>query len=395
MTLMNAEPAEASPTRPWPNARGAASQSLLRAGIAAAAAGLFLFLICGLAHANASASLSVEVIPSGSPPPSSFEPAGCQPSNHGLVRGRPSIQTINGAPVLVTDSGCLLVAYDAFATSQGYEGSTFVSSPGFDQYDAAFGVNQTWVQQVRDIGHYNAIATAQFLTNPAQTATCQYVFPFTNTLDQFVATAQNLLSLASANGLYLIIMPFNCSDWTGGSLDPSWDITVWTRLAQTFGSNTNVIFQQASEPEGEGNFSCDLNSQINDSNYLTIRQFAPNSMFLPWGEFSFSGPPNCGDWASLTSGATSTSYSNAASSWSSIHTFDNTVALQQYIQAGAALGQAMWSLEGPESPDNCAFGTDAALTSYIQTLMSNNTGWQCDDGWPNAYGPNVPFWPAD
>src|SRR5277367_4103017 len=151
MTLMNAEPAEASPMRPWPNARGAASQSLLRAGIAAAAAGLFLFLICGLAYADASASLSVNIIPSGSSPPpppisSAFEPAGCRPGNHGLVRARPSIQTINGAPVLVTDSGCLLVSYSAFASGgAGYEGATYVSNPGFSPFDALFGVNQTWI----------------------------------------------------------------------------------------------------------------------------------------------------------------------------------------------------------------------------------------------------------
>ena len=72
MTLMNAEPAEAILARTWPTARGVASQSLLRAGIAFAAAGLLLVLICGLAYADASASLSVNVVPSGSPPTANF-----------------------------------------------------------------------------------------------------------------------------------------------------------------------------------------------------------------------------------------------------------------------------------------------------------------------------------
>ena len=72
MTLMNTEPAAASHARLWPNARGAVSRSLLRAGIASAAAGLFLVLICGLAYANTSAGLSVNVVPSGSPPTANF-----------------------------------------------------------------------------------------------------------------------------------------------------------------------------------------------------------------------------------------------------------------------------------------------------------------------------------
>jgi glucuronoarabinoxylan endo-1,4-beta-xylanase len=72
MTLMNAEPAEAILARTRPTARGAASQSLLRAGIAFATAGLLLVLICGLAYADASASLSVNIVPSGSPPTANF-----------------------------------------------------------------------------------------------------------------------------------------------------------------------------------------------------------------------------------------------------------------------------------------------------------------------------------
>jgi hypothetical protein len=172
--------------------------------------------------------------------------------------------------------------------------------------------------------------------------------------------------------------------------------TYWQTMAQNFGSNTNVIFQEFSEPEGMSNFSCSLNGQMNDQDYQTVRQYAPNTMFLAWGDFSFGSlSTSCGSWPQLTANATHINYSNAASAFSSIHTEDPGV-VGAFIQPGAAIGQAMWSLEGPESPTNCAFqGSDANLSSYIQTLMSNNTGWQCDDGWPDPYGPVVPFWPAD
>src|SRR5271168_1413993 len=136
MTLMNAEPAEASPMRPWPNARGAASQSLLRAGIAAAAAGLFLFLICGLAHADASASLSVNVIPSGSPPK-----ATCQLGNHGAVRGRAHVA--NGT--LLADDGCLL------RMSYPVEQQAF--SPG----------SVSDYQNLVNNGHYNTVRFTVFI----------------------------------------------------------------------------------------------------------------------------------------------------------------------------------------------------------------------------------------
>jgi glucuronoarabinoxylan endo-1,4-beta-xylanase len=72
MTLMNTELASASHARLWPNARSAASRSLLRAGVASAPASLFLVLICGVAYADASATLSVDVVPSGSPPTANF-----------------------------------------------------------------------------------------------------------------------------------------------------------------------------------------------------------------------------------------------------------------------------------------------------------------------------------
>jgi glucuronoarabinoxylan endo-1,4-beta-xylanase len=72
MTLMNTEPAAASRARLWLNARGAASRSLLRAGIASAPASLLLVLICGLAYADAGVSLSVGVVPSGSRPTANF-----------------------------------------------------------------------------------------------------------------------------------------------------------------------------------------------------------------------------------------------------------------------------------------------------------------------------------
>ncbi|HEX3523336.1 MAG TPA: cellulase family glycosylhydrolase [Stellaceae bacterium] len=395
MTLMNTEPAAASPARPWPNARGAASRSLLRASIASGAAGLFLVLICGLAYADPSASLSVEVVPTGTAP--AFEPTGCQPGNHGLVRGRPSIKTINGAPVLVADDGCLIVAYGGFASGSGYEGTTYVNPSEYSPFDALFGLNVHWAQQVRDLGHFNGIGVGQFTVNPAEAAsTCPFSFPFAQTLAQSVTTNQALLSIVNQTGMYLIISPAICSDWHGGSLDLGFMTTYWQTMAQNFGSNTNVIFQEFSEPEGMSNFSCSLNGQMNDQDYQTVRQYAPNTMFLAWGDFSFGSlSTSCGSWPQLTANATHINYSNAASAFSSIHTEDPGV-VGAFIQPGAAIGQAMWSLEGPESPTNCAFqGSDANLSSYIQTLMSNNTGWQCDDGWPDPYGPVVPFWPAD
>ncbi len=72
MTLMNTEPAAASAARPWPNARGAASRRLLRAGIASAAASLFLALSCGLAYTGPSATLSVAIVSSHPPPTANF-----------------------------------------------------------------------------------------------------------------------------------------------------------------------------------------------------------------------------------------------------------------------------------------------------------------------------------
>jgi glucuronoarabinoxylan endo-1,4-beta-xylanase len=114
MTLMNAEPAEAGPTRPWPTARGAASRSLLRAGIAPGAAGLFLVLICGLAYADAGASLSVDVVPSGPAPTANFvanfndvhQTIDGFGASDGFVGGIPSATIDSLYCVNSTDPGC-------------------------------------------------------------------------------------------------------------------------------------------------------------------------------------------------------------------------------------------------------------------------------------------------
>jgi hypothetical protein len=326
-----------------------------------------------------------------------FEPPGCTPGNHSLVRGRPSIQTINGSPVLVADDGCLIVTYGGFASGSGYEGTTYCNPCEYNPNDSLLGLNVHWAQQVRDLGHFNGIGVGQFTINPNEApSTCPFGFPYGQTLAQSVTTNQALLNIVNQTGMYLIISPAVCSDWNGGSIDLNFMATYWQTMAQNFGANTNVIFQEFSEPEGMSNFSCSLNGQMNDQDYLKVRQYAPNSMFLAWGDFSFgSFTTSCGTWPQLTSYATHINYSNAGSAFSSIHTEGSQV-VSAFIQPANSLGQAMWSLEGPESPTNCAFqGTDTNLQGYIQTLMNNNVGWQCDDGWPNSYGAVVPFWPAD
>jgi hypothetical protein len=90
---------------------------------------------------------------------------------------------------------------------------------------------------------------------------------------------------------------------------------MWTTIAQTFGQYTNVIFAEDGEPEGFANFTCQLDGQMNDQDYLTIRQYAPDTMFLAWSDLTENYPNTdnyCGTWAQLTALAPDINYSNAA-----------------------------------------------------------------------------------
>jgi Cellulase (glycosyl hydrolase family 5) len=329
-----------------------------------------------------------------------YEPPGCQPGNHGLVRDRPRIETINGAPVLVADDGCLIVSMDGFANPSGYgPGGVYENpSPYGDVYSSAtYGVNLQWMQEVNAVG-FNATMWSVGIIDPSQTSVCTQGFPFSMTIDQFVSSAQTMLSYANQTGMYLILEPFICGDWNGANIDLDFENQIWTTLAQDFGQYTNVIFNADGEPTGYANNSCQLEGQLSDQEYLTLRQNGgPDSMFLAFSNFNENYPntdTDCGTWAQLASFAPDINYSNAAIAWSGIKTY-YTSNIGGTIQRAAASGYALWEFEGPESPDDCAFGSDANEQAYMETLMSNNTGWQCDDGWPNNYGPVVPFWPSD
>jgi hypothetical protein len=348
MTLMNAEPAEASTTRLWPTARGAASQSLLRAGIAAAAAGLFLVLICGLAYANASASFSVNVIPSGSPPT-----ATCQLGNHGPVRGWAHVA--NGT--LVADDGCLL--------QMGYSNEGDTLSAYMDLHDN---------------GHYNTIRYAIFLGGwYNDSAPGQTVQDIENQLD-------NVISLAQQTGLYVLIDNHNTLPSPGYEGCPDWpaDVKIWTAIAPRYANYSNVIYQIQNEPDwcSAENYS-DI-AQNEDVLYKLIRSYASNTPILAW---TFLNP----SWVFGASGGLLGVLSQAPD----INYSNTTVDFHEY--SGGDTNFVTTARGGGYQVTMSEYGVcvGAAWDTILSTLVSLGVSWSCGDGYPDGDPAAVITWPKD
>jgi hypothetical protein len=334
-----------------------------------------------------------------------YQPPGCQPGNHGAIRGRPRIASINGTPTLVADDGCLIVAYDGFATGQGYgPGGVFQNTTSYSYTGAAQGtngVNLQWMQEVAAAG-FNAVATPESIQADGQTD-CHYGYPYSQTLSQFIPTMQTYVSLANQTGLYVIVQPTQCNQWETGNGGPagpfnqSLNDAVWTSMAQNFGGNTNVFFVEGGEPEGFSNWSCSMEAGMSDRDYQTIRNNGgANTMFGAFSDFRFGlgVESNCGPYSNLTSQAPHINWNNAFISFSLLNA-DVPGSWAGEVAETAANGQAMWSYEGSEDPSDCGFGSHANAVTLKQALMAANTGWQCDDGWPNPYGPVSIFWTPD
>jgi hypothetical protein len=363
-----------------------------------------LSLVGGAAQAgSATANLSVQIIPVNTT--LVYQPSTCQPGNHGAVRGRPKIVSINGAPTLVADDGCLIIAYDGFATGQGYgPGGVFQNTTSYTYTGDAQGtngVNLQWMQEVKAAG-FNAVATPQAVQADGQTD-CHYGYPYSQTLSQFIPTVQTYVSLANQTGMYVIVQPTQCNQWeTGnggpaGSFSQSLNDAFWTSLAQNFGGNTNVFFVEGGEPEGFANWSCTMEAGMSDRDYQTIRNNGgANTMFGAFSDFRFGlgVESNCGPYSNLTSQAPDINWSNAFIAFSLLNA-DVPGSWAGEIAETAANGQAMWSYEGSEDPSDCAFGNHGNAVALKQALQAVNTGHQCDDGWPNPYGPVSAFWTFD
>jgi hypothetical protein len=352
MTLMNTKPAAASPARPWPNARGAASRSLLRAGIASAAAGLFLVVICGLAYANTSAGLSVNVVPPGSPPN-----ATCQLGNHGPVRGWAHVA--NGT--LVADDGCLLQM-------------SYPSTSAFGPFSLA------GLQDMRDNGHYNTLRDTIFLGGFYNDSIAgNTIQDIENQLDADVATTQQL-------GLYLLVDNHNTLPSPGNEGCPDWsaDGQIWTAIAPRYANYTNVIYQIQNEPDwcSAENYS-DI-AQNEDALYKLIRSYAPNTPILAW---TFLNP----SWVFGASGgllgvlaqAPDINYSNA------------TVDFHDYSSGDVNFINTARSYSAPVTMSEYGVCVGSSWNSILSTLVSLGVSWSCGDGYPDNSPGFVVTWPKD
>jgi Cellulase (glycosyl hydrolase family 5) len=353
MTLMNAEPAESGPTRPWPTARSAASRSLLRAGIAPGAAGLFLVLICGLAYADAGASLSVDVVPSG-PAPN----ATCQLGNHGPVRGWAHVA--NGT--LVADDGCLL--------QMGYPNVNF----GFGPFALAD------MQNMRDNGHYNALRDSIFLGSwYNDTVAGKTITDIESQLDADVATTQQL-------GLYLIVDNHNTLPSPNNQGCPDWsaDTTIWTAIAPRYANATNVIYQIQNEPDwcSVENYS-DIASN-EDRLYQLIRAAAPNTPILAW---TFLNP----SWVFGASGALHGVLSQAPH----INYSNATVDFHDYSGGDTNFISTARSYPAPVTMSEYGICTGSSWNTILSTLVSLGVSWSCGDGYPDNNPGFVVTWPKD
>ena len=357
MTLMNAEPAEASPMRPWPNARGAASQSLLRAGIAAAAAGLFLFLICGLAYADASASLSVNVIPSGSPPK-----ATCQLGNHGAVRGWAHVA--NGT--LLADDGCLL--------QMSYPSAPAFATPGtLSDY-----------QNMTNNGHYNTVRYSIFLG-------CWYDDTCSGagggeTIASIESQLDTAIALAQQTGIYILIDNHNtlpspdnegCPDWSA-------DNTIWSALAPRYAGYTNVIYQIQNEPDWCGTENYTDIAENEDALYQLIRSAAPNTPIFAW---TFLNPSwvfgASGGLLGVLSQAPHINYSNA------------TVDFHDYSAGDTNFIATARGTSYPVTMSEYGVCVGSGWDSVLSTMESLGVSWDCGDGYPDSSPEFSVTWPKD
>src|SRR5215469_7093345 len=299
-----------------------------------------------------------------------YEPPGCVPGNHGLVRGRPSIKTISGVPVLVTDDGCLLITVSmsnsdgggapanswwSTAHSVGFNGGVpYYSSPVCDP-NQGFGTNTNYSGVLSDM------------------------------LNVWQAEANS----AAQNGMYFVLLPTYCGNWGGASWDQSWDNTAYTAIANQFKNQTNVIITGWAEDDGFLT-SCPEQGSVGDYDYGVVRAAAPNTMMINVdGKFAGAG---CGGSSALyadTLGAmTNVNYNNAVAL--SCDCFDSslsdTSAYQTWITTANSYGSTVWDYEGPSPNQGTSCDDASGSANIMKFLASHYVGFNCIDDYPPFNG---------